>query len=90
MQLPLAAFLVLRLSSTKPSTGPAEIAALAFGCLTAMGSLACCFELDAMGPDVLEEDLKANLLYGTYGPFLVIRECSFNRFELLPDASELL
>jgi hypothetical protein len=39
-----------------------------------MGSLACCFELDAMGPDMVKDEHKANLLYGTYGPFLIIRK----------------
>ncbi|KAH6890632.1 transmembrane protein 6/97 [Thelonectria olida] len=72
VQLPLAAYIVSQLASKKPSSGPTEIAGLAFGCLTAMGSLACCFELDAMGPDMVKDEHKTNLLYGTYGPFLVI------------------
>ncbi|KPM46012.1 hypothetical protein AK830_g440 [Neonectria ditissima] len=71
-QFPLAAYLVSRLASRKPTSGPAELAALAFGCLTAMGSVACCAELWAMGPDVVKDEHKAKLFYGTYLPFVVI------------------
>lgn len=74
VQFPLAAYLVSRLASTRRMDGPAELAGLAFGCLTFMGSVACCYELLHMGPGEVAEDKKAKLLYGTYLPFVVIRE----------------
>ncbi|KAH6605346.1 hypothetical protein Trco_007053 [Trichoderma cornu-damae] len=72
VQLPLAAYLASRLASTKPTSGPAELAGLAFGSVTFMGSAACCFELWHMGDDVVSEEKKGALLYGTYLPFAVI------------------
>ncbi|PTB64787.1 hypothetical protein BBK36DRAFT_1123513 [Trichoderma citrinoviride] len=72
VQLPLAAYLVSQLSSKKPTSGPAELAGLAFGCVTFMGAAACCFELWHMGEDVLSAQKKGALLYGTYLPFAVI------------------
>ncbi|CAM1503116.1 Fc.00g078920.m01.CDS01 [Cosmosporella sp. VM-42] len=72
VQLPLTAYLVSQLASKKGSSGPAELAGLAYGCVTFMGSVACCAELWAMGPDLVKEEHKAKLLYGTYLPFVVI------------------
>ncbi|KAK5991333.1 hypothetical protein PT974_09614 [Cladobotryum mycophilum] len=72
VQLPLAAYLVYQLASRKPTTGPTELAGLAFGCVTGMGSAACFYELLHMGPELVSEDKKASLVYGTYLPFLVI------------------
>lgn len=74
MQLPLAAFLVARLSRRSRISGPAELAGLVFGCLTAMGSVACVAELAAMGPGEVSVEKKSVLLYGTYAPYAVIRE----------------
>lgn len=76
VQLPLAAYLVSQLasSSNKPTSGPAELAGLAFGCVTFMGAAACCAELWHMGEDVVSADKKGPLLYGTYLPFAVIRK----------------
>ncbi|KAK7418908.1 hypothetical protein QQX98_003611 [Neonectria punicea] len=71
-QFPLAAYLVSQLASKKPASGSGELAGLAFGCLTAMGSVACCFELWEMGPDMVKDEHKAKLFYGTYLPFVVI------------------
>ncbi|KAF7560936.1 hypothetical protein G7046_g3209 [Stylonectria norvegica] len=71
-QLPLAAYLVFQLAKTRSSSGTAELAGLASGCLTAMGSVACCFELWEMGPDMVKDEQKAILFYGTYLPFAVI------------------
>ncbi|KAL6414571.1 hypothetical protein AUP68_01102 [Ilyonectria robusta] len=73
-QFPLAVYLVSQLSSKKASSGSAELAGLAFGCLTAMGSVACCFELWEMGPELVKDEHKAKLFYGTYMPFVVIRK----------------
>ncbi|KAL7948595.1 transmembrane protein 6/97 [Trichoderma barbatum] len=72
VQLPLAAYLVSQLASSKATSGPAELAGLAFGSVTFMGSAACCFELLHMGDDMVSADKKASLLYGTYLPFVVI------------------
>ncbi|KAI5459742.1 transmembrane protein 6/97 [Mariannaea sp. PMI_226] len=71
-QMPLAAFLVSRLASKKPTSGPVEVAGLAFACLTTMGSLACFCELLAMGPEMVKTEHKSKLLYATYGPFLAV------------------
>ncbi|KAF4974796.1 hypothetical protein FZEAL_8350 [Fusarium zealandicum] len=71
-QFPLAVYLVSQLASKKPSSGPTELAGLAFGCLTAMGSVACACELWQMGPELVKEEHKASLFYGTYLPFVVI------------------
>ncbi|KAJ6444918.1 SH3 domain-containing protein [Purpureocillium lavendulum] len=84
VQLPLAAFLVYRLASRRRSrngrdddaaaAAAVELAALAFACLTFMGSVACCAELAAMGSRRLSPDLKSRLLYGTYLPFAIFRK----------------
>lgn len=74
MQLPLAAYLVSQLASKRATSGPAELAGLAFGSVTFMGAAACCFELLHMGDDMVSQDKKASLLYGTYLPFAVIRK----------------
>ncbi|KAF4991989.1 hypothetical protein FDECE_13853 [Fusarium decemcellulare] len=72
VQFPLAAYLVYQLASKESTSGPAELAGLAFGCLTAMGSIACVSELAQMGPELVKEEHKTNLLYGTYLPFVII------------------
>ncbi|KAH0491820.1 hypothetical protein TgHK011_003228 [Trichoderma gracile] len=72
VQLPLAAYLVSQLASRKPTSGPAELAGLAFGCVTFMGAAACCAELWHMGEEVVSAEKKGALLYGTYLPFAVI------------------
>ena len=77
VQFPLAAYLVSKLASPRRMAGPAELAGLAFGCLTFMGSAACCYELLRMGADQVAAEKKTQLLYGTYLPFVVIRKCLF-------------
>ncbi|KND92411.1 hypothetical protein TOPH_02980 [Tolypocladium ophioglossoides CBS 100239] len=72
VQLPLAAYLVASLAPRKSTSGPAELAGLAFGCITAMGAAACCFDLWHMGPERVSAQQKTMLLYGTYLPFAVI------------------
>lgn len=73
-QLPLTLYLVYRLSRLRlNTTGPTELAAVAYGCLTCMGSLACCFDIWHMGPDRVSDKQKWQLLWGTYLPFVVIR-----------------
>lgn len=74
VQLPAAAYFAWNLASKKPTSGPAELAGLVFGCLTAMGSLAFCAELWSMGTEVVSQEQKMRLVFGTYGPFLVIRK----------------
>lgn len=74
VQLPLAAYLVYQLASFRRASGPAELAALAFGCVTAVCASACCFDLWHMGPDRLSESHKPALLYGAYLPFAAVRE----------------
>ncbi|OAA58346.1 hypothetical protein ISF_06885 [Cordyceps fumosorosea ARSEF 2679] len=73
-QCPLAAYLVSQLSASRRKCmgGPGEVAGLAFGCLTFMGSATCCYELLHMGPAVLAADKKTRLLYGTYLPYVII------------------
>jgi hypothetical protein len=79
-QFPLAVFLVSRLaSSSTASSGRTELAALAFGCLTGMGSVVCCFHLVQLGEDVVPAEKKAMLLFGEYLPFAVIREYSLDK-----------
>ncbi|PNY23801.1 Uncharacterized protein TCAP_06258 [Tolypocladium capitatum] len=72
VQLPLAAYLVARLASWRRTSGSAELAGLAFGCLTAMGAATCCFDLWHMGPERVSAERKTMLLNGTYLPFAVI------------------
>ncbi|EEU42975.1 uncharacterized protein NECHADRAFT_106302 [Fusarium vanettenii 77-13-4] len=74
VQCPLAIYIVSQLSSKSPSSGATELAGLAFGCLTGMGTVACVSELIPMGPELVSEEHKTNLLYGTYLPFLIIRK----------------
>jgi len=71
LQLPLTAYLVSNLASRRSTSGPAELAGVAYGCLTFMGALACSSELWHMVPDTLSEK-KAPLMYGSYFPFVVI------------------
>lgn len=73
-QFPLALYLVARLASRQRLAGPAELAGLAFACLTSMGSAACCAELYSMGPETLADEFRARILYGTYLPYAVVRE----------------
>lgn len=74
VQFPLSVYLVYKLASGKPTTPATELAGLAFGCVTCMGSVACCFELAAMGPTLVDPAKKPTLLYGTYLPFALIRK----------------
>lgn len=73
-QFPLAVYLVSKLASSTASSGRTELAALAFGCLTGMGSVVCCFHLVQLGEGVVPAEKKAMLLFGEYLPFAVIRE----------------
>lgn len=73
-QFPLAVYLVYRLASARSTSGATELAALAFGCLTGMGSVVSCFHLWHLPEDLLAGQQKMMLLYGTYLPFAVIRE----------------
>ncbi|ODA81124.1 hypothetical protein RJ55_04087 [Drechmeria coniospora] len=73
VQLPLAAYMLWQLSSKTGTSGPAELAGLVFGCLTAMGAATCCFDLSQMGPERVGAGQKMVLIYGTYLPFAVIR-----------------
>lgn len=71
VQFPLAAYLVYNLSSAKSADSvEVELAGLVFGCVTAMGSIACCFHIHAMN----DFATKSQLLWGTYFPFSVIRK----------------
>ncbi|KYK61361.1 hypothetical protein DCS_02503 [Drechmeria coniospora] len=72
VQLPLAAYMLWQLSSKTGTSGPAELAGLVFGCLTAMGAATCCFDLSQMGPERVGAGQKMVLIYGTYLPFAVI------------------
>ncbi|KAF4965452.1 hypothetical protein FSARC_6754 [Fusarium sarcochroum] len=72
VQFPLAVYIVWTLASKKPSSGQTELAGLAFGCLTGMGSVACLAELQSMGPELVTDAHKLNLFWGTYLPFAII------------------
>ncbi|KAM0562376.1 hypothetical protein ACHAPJ_002066 [Fusarium lateritium] len=72
VQFPLAVYIVWTLASKKASSGQTELAGLAFGCLTAMGSVACLSELQSMGPELVADAHKRNLFWGTYLPFAII------------------
>ncbi|EWG46261.1 hypothetical protein FVEG_06810 [Fusarium verticillioides 7600] len=72
VQFPLAIYIVRNLAAKKPSSGPAELAGLAYGCLTAMSSVACVAELLEMGPELVSEEHKRNLVWGTYFPYALI------------------
>lgn len=74
VQFPLAIYIVRNLAAKKPSSGPVELAGLAYGCLTAMSSVACVAELLEMGPELVSEDHKRNLVWGTYFPYALIRK----------------
>ncbi|KFH45318.1 hypothetical protein ACRE_038720 [Hapsidospora chrysogenum ATCC 11550] len=71
-QFPLAVYLAYKLASARSTSGATELAALAFGCLTGMGSVVSCFHLWHLPEDVLGGQQKMMLLYGTYLPFAVI------------------
>ncbi|KAG6007328.1 hypothetical protein E4U21_006139 [Claviceps maximensis] len=73
VQLPLMVYLVARLSA-KTTSGPTEMAGLVYGCITFMGSLACCFDIWHMGPERVGAEHWGKLFWGTYLPFCVIRE----------------
>lgn len=73
VQFPLAVYLVYVLF--RQSKGPGmELAGLAFGCVTGMGSVTCCYVLAVTGEEVLSEGERAMLFWGEYLPFAVIRE----------------
>ena len=73
-QLPLALYLVRKLSSNRPTEGASELAALMFACLNTMGSGVVSFVLWHMGSEVISEGAKMQLLLTEYGPYTVIRE----------------
>jgi hypothetical protein len=76
-QFPLAVYLVTKLAAAgKGTSGRTELAGLVFACLTAMGSVVCCYHLVQLGPEVVSVEKKAMLLYGEYLPFAVIRKSS--------------
>lgn len=77
MQLPLALYLVYKLASQKVTSGETESAGLAFGCVTGMGSVTCCFHLWQLGEGVVSTEKKAMLFWGTYLPFAVVRKFNF-------------
>ncbi|QUC20771.1 uncharacterized protein UV8b_05012 [Ustilaginoidea virens] len=72
LQLPLTAFLVYKLASSRPTSGPTELAGLVYGCVTALSSLACCLDIWHMGPERVRADKKEGLLWGAYFPYVVI------------------
>lgn len=76
VQFPLAIYIVRNLAAKKPSSGPVELAGLVYGCLTAMSSVACIAELLEMGPELVSEEHKRNLVWGTYFPYALIRKFS--------------
>ena len=78
-QFPLALYLVWRLvTGGKNTSAQTELAGLAFGCLTAMGSVTCCFHLWQLPEDAVTSQQKTMLFYGEYLPFAVIRKLSLS------------
>lgn len=67
-------YLAYKLASLKPTTGATELAGLAYGCVTFMGATACAFDIWHMGADKVDMEHKAQLFWGTYLPFAVIRK----------------
>ena len=65
-----------KLATAKITDGATELAALAFGCLTGMGSVVCCYHLWHLGEDMVGSQQKMMLFYGEYLPFAIIRELS--------------
>ncbi|KAH6965291.1 hypothetical protein EDB82DRAFT_293014 [Fusarium venenatum] len=74
VQFPLAAYIIWNMASKKPTSGPTELAGLVFACLTAMGSVACVAELLAMGPEMVNDQQKLTLAWGTYFPYALLRK----------------
>ncbi|KAG6036727.1 hypothetical protein E4U41_005548 [Claviceps citrina] len=95
VQLPLTVYLVCALAPWQPSwsssssssssrarsRGPAELAGLAYGCVTFMGALACCFDLWDKRPGggrrggvavAVAEEHWARLFWGAYMPYCVV------------------
>ncbi|KAF9784140.1 hypothetical protein IL306_008342 [Fusarium sp. DS 682] len=72
VQFPLAVYIARNLATKKPSSGPVELAGLVYGCLASMSSIACVAELLEMGPELVSEDKKPNLIWGTYFPYALI------------------
>lgn len=73
-QFPLAVYLVYKLATSKTTSAATELAGLAFGCLTGMGSVVCCYHLWQLGEDMVGSQQKIMLIYGEYLPFAIIRE----------------
>lgn len=71
VQFPLAVYLVCTLINKGAAT---ELAGLAFGCVTGMGSVTCCYVLATTTEEVLSSEKRAMLFWGEYLPFAVIRE----------------
>jgi EXPERA (EXPanded EBP superfamily) len=75
VQLPLALYLVYKLSGgTWSSSAAKELAALAFGCVTGMGSTTCCYYLWTLGESMVTPAQKTMLFWGEYLPYAIIRE----------------
>lgn len=74
VQLPLTAYLVAELGSFRPTRGAAELAGLAYGCVTFMGAVACCAEIWRMGPGRVRGEHWGRLFWATYLPFCIVRE----------------
>ncbi|KAG6166618.1 hypothetical protein E4U11_008043 [Claviceps purpurea] len=79
VQFPLTAYLVWKFSQglglglgQRRTSGPTELAGLAYGCVTFMGALACCCDLWHMGPERVRGDCWGRLFWGTYLPFCVV------------------
>ncbi|KAL6851197.1 hypothetical protein ACO1O0_008325 [Amphichorda felina] len=71
-QFPLAVYLVYKLATSKTTNAATELAGLAFGCLTGMGSVVCCYHLWQLGEDMVGSQQKIMLIYGEYLPFAII------------------
>ncbi|KAG5984466.1 hypothetical protein E4U55_004686 [Claviceps digitariae] len=62
VQLPLMVYLVVKLSASasasapNSTSGPTELAGLVYGCVTFMGTLACCFDIWHMGPERVRDE----------------------------------
>ena len=79
IQLPLAAYLVYNLSSRRAASGATELAAVVMGTIVSLSSAVCCYDTWCMGEDKITSARKAQLVYGTYLPFVIIREYHTNR-----------
>ena len=74
VEFPLAAYLLYALTSTKPLSGQGELAATVYALVSGLCTVIVCNDLFFLGPEVIGQKEKSNLLYQAYVPFAVAGE----------------